>query len=128
MFIFFNNPIVKKVLLGLVVFCIIAFAYVFHTQKTNMYIENIKQLELFHQEELRKINSAINEERQQHEINVAKLQSDLLDVRTKYKDSIDILDKKKKINTASLVQKYSGDSMGMATKISEITGFKVVMP
>ena len=124
----FNNPIVKKVLLGLVVFCIIAIAYVFHTQKTNMYIENIKQLELFHQEELRKINSAINEERQQHEINVAKLQSDLLDVRTKYKDSLDILDKKKKINTAGLVQKYSGDSMGMATKISEITGFKVVMP
>lgn len=124
----FNNPIVKKVLLGLVVFCIIAYAYVFHTQKTNMYIENIKQLEILRQEELRKINSAINEERQQHEINVAKLQSDLLDVRTKYKDSLDILDKKKKINTVGLVQKYSGDSMGMATKISEITGFKVVMP
>lgn len=128
MFIFFNNPIVKKFLLGLVVFCIIAFAYVFHTQKTNMYIENIKQIELIHQEELRKINSVINEERLQREVNIAKLQSDLDDARTKYKESVDLLDKKKKVTTTALVQKYYGDPMGMATKISEITGFKVVMP
>jgi hypothetical protein len=127
-FIFFNNPIVKKFLLGAVVFCIIAFAYVFHTQKTNMYIENIKQIELIHQEELRKINAVINEERLQREVNIAKLQSDLDDARTKYKESVDLLDKKKKVTTTALVQKYFGDPMGMATKISEITGFKVVMP
>jgi len=93
-----------------------------------MYIENIKQIELIHQEELRKINAVINEERLQREVNIAKLQSDLDDARTKYKESVDLLDKKKKVTTTALVQKYSGDPMGMATKISEITGFKVVIP
>lgn len=128
MFIFFNNPIVKKCLLGLIVIAMIAITYIFHTRTTSQYIERIKQIEYIHQEELRKINSALDKERKQHEVNIIKLQAELLETSKKYKESLEILGKKKAVNTNTLIQKYSGDTTGMAKRIAHITGFNVVMP
>ena len=95
---FFSNPTVKKILLGLTLVCLVIALYAFYEQKTNMYLENMKQIQQIHDEEIRKINSAYDEERRQHEINMNKLQLELDAAKTKYKEDTAALDKKKKSN------------------------------
>lgn len=123
-----SNPTVKKVLLWIFSVLLVVGFIIFHVRETNSYIENMKQMQQIHDEELKKINSAYDEERKQHEVNVAKLQSDLDDARSRYKEASEALDKKKKVEVKSLVDKYGDDPAGMAKRISQVTGFKVVMP
>ena len=125
---FFSNPTVKKVLLGLTLGCLAVAFYVFYEQKTNMYLENVKQIQQIHDEEIRKINTAYDEERRQHEINMSKLQLELDAAKTKYKEDTAALDKKKKSSEKSIATKYADDPSGMATRISKVTGFRIVLP
>lgn len=120
------SPNIKRAILFILALSVVGGFFVFYRQQSNMYIENVKRIQQLHEEEIRKINSAYEDERKQHEINIGKLQAELNDVKSKYDAATQVLNTKKKIETRKIVAKYSDDPVGLATKVSEVTGFKVV--
>lgn len=79
-------------------------------------------------EEMLKVIAAQREERAQHEANIKQLQDTLTAVQQQYDEAKLALEAKKKAAVTQIVTKYADDPEGLAKKLSEVTGFKVVMP
>jgi hypothetical protein len=92
------------------------------------FADEFKKINDFHNEELRKIQAARAEEQRQHAENQRKLEETLALVQQQYDNAKKDLDAKKKAQVEDLVKKYKDDPDALTKKLSEATGFKIVMP
>lgn len=88
-------------------------------------IEAIKKA---HEEELRKIEAAREEERKKNKEALEKLQRRLDEIKRQYEEAKIELDRKKKKEIEDLMSKHGDDPQVLAEKLSEATGFKVILP
>jgi len=102
-------------------------AFVFQKQGASV-ADKLKRVNADHDEELRKINVAREEERLQRLVNEEKLKDTLAEVQSHYDAAKKDLDSKKKKEIERLVRQHSGDPVALAKKLSDATGFKVLLP
>ena len=121
---------------SLIVITSIVFAAYFFFKKNrtqfeserSSYADKIKTLNENHDEVIRKINAAIEEEKRQHEEDVKKWKNTLEEAQKKYDHDIEELNKKKNEQTKKLLQDFGDDPNGMAEQIRAVTGFRIVDP
>lgn len=80
------------------------------------------------EEEMNGVLEAHRAERAEHEANIKKLQDSLSSVQQQYDEAKLALEAKKKDTITKIVVKYADDPTGLAQKVGEVTGFKVVSP
>ncbi|NBW58512.1 hypothetical protein EBR43_12220, partial [bacterium] len=68
------------------------------------------------------------EERKEHDNADKKLKEGLEIVEKQYQEQKKELDEKKKQEVKNVLEKYKDDPTGLAKKLSEVTGFKIIMP
>lgn len=102
--------------------------FLFYRREQEKFSDRYRQLQDAHDEELKKIQDAREEERHQHEVNLKKLQSTLDLIQRKYDEDKRAFDDKKKQQVEQLVKKYGKSPDDLAKKLSEATGFKVILP
>lgn len=103
-------------------------AAVFFTQRELSFADDYRRIKEAHDEELRKIEEARAEERRRHEENAARLQKALDAIQKEYDARREELDKKKKKEIEEIVDEYGDDPVALAHKLSEATGFTVILP
>jgi septal ring factor EnvC (AmiA/AmiB activator) len=103
-------------------------AIVFFRKEQLDFADELKKIQEAHDEELRKIEEAREQERREHEANLKRLQETLAEVQKHYDDAKKDLDDKKKKEIADLVKQYGNDPDELAKKLSEATGFTIVLP
>ena len=81
------------------------------------YEKQIKEIDKIHQEERKKNTEAL-----------LLLQKRLSEIQKQYDDAKVELDKKKKAEVEDLMKKYQDDPDTLAKKLSDLTGFKVILP
>lgn len=92
------------------------------------FAERLKQINDAHDAELKQIQDARAQEQKQHEENERKLQEALDAVQKHYDDAKKDLDDKKKAQIEDIVKKYKDDPDQLAKKLSEATGFTIILP
>ena len=106
----------------------VVFAVVFMRKQGSDFAENLKKIQDLHDEELKKIQEVRAEEKRQHEENQRKLQEALATVQQHYDEAKKDLDAKKKAQIEDLVKKYKDDPDELAKRLSEATGFTIILP
>ena len=91
-------------------------------------VSRLQKQQAIHDEELKKVNAVVEAERRQHEENVKKLNSELAAIRQKYDEQIRSLEQRKADQVSGLVKQFNSDPVGMARRLSQLTGFKLVIP
>lgn len=81
-----------------------------------------------YEERINQIENARKEERRQNDEALSQLKKKLVDVQKQYDDAKVELEKKKKEEIKDLVEKYADDPEELAKKLSEVTGFKIILP
>lgn len=92
------------------------------------FADNLKKLQDAHDEEIKRIQAAREQEQREHEANLKKLQDALDAVQKHYDDAKKDLDDKKKREITDLVKQYGDDPDALAQKLSEATGFVIILP
>ncbi len=108
-------------------FAFIAGAFLFKKQQTS-YADQIKAINDAHALELQQINAARAQEEVQHQADLKKLNDTLAVVQAQYDAAQKQLDDQKKAEVAALVKQYGNDPNALAQKLSESTGFKIILP
>ena len=103
-------------------------AFLLLRKEDKSFQDELKKLQNSHDEELKKIQLAHDEERRQHEENVKKLQETLANVQSQYDAAKKELDDEKKKEIEELVKNYGEDPEALSQKLSEVTGFQIVLP
>lgn len=106
----------------------VPFGVLLFRRRENSFIEDYKKLQSSHDEELKKIEEAHAIERKKHEENVKLLEKTLETIQQKYDEQKKALDEKKKLEIKEIVSQYGNDPVELAKKLSEVTGFTIVMP
>ena len=92
------------------------------------FADNLKKINDAHDAEIKAIQEARAEEERQHQANLKKLQDTLDAVQAHYDDAKKDLDDKKKKEIADLVKQYGDNPDVLAQKLSEATGFTIILP
>lgn len=103
-------------------------ALIFSRGKAVSIAAALKQVNDAHDEEIRQIQAAREQERAEHLVNEEKLKTALAAVQKSYDDAMIELSERKKREVAELVKQYGDDPVTLAKKLSDATGFKVVLP
>lgn len=113
--------------IGLLILGVVIGAFVF--KKTDdSFADKFKKIQDAHDEELKKIEEAHVQERHEHEINVKKLQDTLDVIQKQYNSAKKDLDDNKKKEIEEIVKKYHNDPDSLTKRLSDVTGFIVVLP
>lgn len=113
-------------ILAIVLGAIIGFLF-FRRQSSNT-ADMIKQLNDAHALELKQINDARAAEEAQHQANENQLNAALAAVQKEYDAAQKQLDDTKKAEVAQLVKDYGNQPDVLAQKLSDTTGFKIILP
>lgn len=92
------------------------------------FMDQIDAIKKAHEEELRKIEAAREEERKKNKEALEKLQRRLEEIKRQYDEAKIELDRKKRKEIEDLMSKHGDDPKFLAEKLSEVTGFKVILP
>lgn len=111
---------------AVVVGAILAFV-VFKRQDVS-FADQLKQIQDAHDAELKQIQAARDEEQKEHLANEKRLQDTLDAVQKQYDSAKKDLDDKKKKEIEDIVKQYGDDPGALAQKLSESTGFTIVLP
>ena len=105
-----------------------AFVYVilYRKQKSD-FVSDIKKLQDAHDEQIDKINKAHEDERKRLHENELRLKAALDAVQRQYDDAKKELDAKKKKEIEELVSQFGDKPDELAKRLSEVTGFEIVM-
>jgi len=96
-------------------------------EKTSL-LDQMNVIRESYEDQIKQIESARREEREKNAKALEILQKRLNEVQKQYEKAKIELDKKKKEEIKELMEKYSGDPETLAKKLSEATGFKVILP
>ena len=88
----------------------------------------LQEIQRQHDDELQRIESARQEERKAHEANVKQLEVTMAIVQKQYDTAKHILEDQKKVEIKKIVTLYSDDPVALSQKLSEVTGFKIILP
>lgn len=105
----------------------IAAFFVFRRREIS-FADEYKKIKDAHDEELKRIQDAWAEEKRQREENRRKLEAALVAVQQQYAEAKKDLDAKKKAQIEGLVKKYKDDPDELAKRLSEATGFTIILP
>ena len=97
-------------------------------QQKMSFIDDMKRIQDAHDEEVKRINAARDEERRQRLENERKLNAALQIVQAQYDAAKRELDDKKKKEVEQLVKEFGDRPEELARKLSEATGFVVILP
>lgn len=103
-------------------------AVVVFRQQGSSFSDDLKRVKDAHDEEIRRIEAAREEERLQHLANEEKLKDTLEAVQRHYDDAKRDLDSKKKAQVEELVKKYNDDPVALAKQLSALTGLTIILP
>lgn len=81
-----------------------------------------------HDKQLDAINDIRKDERTKTDEASEKLEKDLAVVERQYEEHKKDLDEKKKEEIKNILEKHQDDPVALAKRLSEVTGFKVIMP
>ena len=104
------------------------FGYLMFKRNENEHEDTIKKLLDSHKDEIKKINTTFEEERKQREENEKKLKIALEAVQLEYEIAKKQLDEKKKKEIEEIVNQYGKDPVELAKKLSDATGFSIILP
>jgi len=90
--------------------------------------KTLEEIEKRHDEEIKAIKGAHDVEEQQHEKNVQQLQNRLAEIERQYNVAEQKLDDKKREEIKQILSDTDGNPDELAKKLSEATGFAVVLP
>ena len=90
-------------------------------------LTQLKEISESHKEEIKKIEEAHAIERRKNAEALELLQKRLADVQKQYEEAKIALDAKKKAEIEKLIKKHGNDPVVLAEKLSEVTGFKVIL-
>jgi len=102
--------------------------YFFFRREQDRFSDRYNQLQIAHDDEMRKIQSAREEERKQHEENLKRLQDTLDLIQKQYDEDKRAFEEKKKEQVTQIVKKYGKSPEELAKRVSEVTGFKIIFP
>jgi len=88
----------------------------------------IKEIQVIHDAEMKKILEAQDQERKQHEKNLKKLQEDLDASLIRHEEKLKELERVKEETSKKLLEKYKGDPTGLSSELGRITGIPVLIP
>jgi len=108
------------------VFAVIFGYFFFHKEQVD-FADQMKKIKDAHDVEMKTIQDARDQEAKEHLENERKLQATLAAVQQQYDDAKKDLDDKKKKEVESLVKQYSDQPDVLAQKLSDATGFKIIM-
>jgi flagellar motility protein MotE (MotC chaperone) len=89
--------------------------------------ETLHKMQEAHEEELAKVNSIREEERRQHEANLAQLQASLEAEKKVYEEKKQVFEEKRNTEIVNLVKQYGDDPSALAQKLSDVTGFQIII-
>lgn len=105
-----------------------AFVYVLlYRKQKESFIDDLKKVQEAHEEEIRKINKAREDERTKLEENEKRLRVTLETVQKQYDEARKELDEKKKKEIETLVNQYGDKPDELAKRLSDVTGFEIVL-
>jgi hypothetical protein len=102
--------------------------FVLFRGKNISFSEDFNKIKDNHAEELRKIDEARAEERRLAAENAARLESTLKTIEDEYSKKKQELDGKKKQEITRIVKESGDDPDELARRLSEATGFQVILP
>lgn len=111
----------------LLVVVLVASTLVIRSQKSE-FVNDMQKVQEAHVVEIQKIQDARVEERKQLEANVKKLEQTLSIVQQQYDSAKKDLDAKKKKEVEEIIELYKDDPETLAKKLSESTGFQIILP
>jgi hydroxylamine reductase (hybrid-cluster protein) len=110
----------------LIIFAVIS--YFFLRRKNFDFAKQLEKIQDLHEEEVRKILVAKEEERILRIQNEEKLKIALESVTQQYEKSKKELDEKKKKEIEDIVKRYQNNPEALAKKLSETAGFTIILP
>lgn len=112
----------------IVLVLIIIAAVIFGSKQRIDWMSKLKEIQDAHDAEIKAIEEARAEERRRNEENLKRLQDALEAVQKKYDEQKKQLDSKKKAEVEQIVKEYGDNPEELAKKLSEATGFQIIMP
>lgn len=93
----------------------------------NSLLSQIKEISESHKKEIKKIEDAYEIERKKNAEALRLLQTRLVDIQKQYEEAKVELDAKKRAEIENLIKKHGDDPKTLAEKLSEVTGFKIIL-
>jgi Skp family chaperone for outer membrane proteins len=104
------------------------FGVLFFRRQENGFSSDLKAIRDAHEDELKRIQSARDEEKRQHIENQKRLESALATVQEQYDLAKKDLDQKKKREIEEIVSQYGDNPTELAKQLSSVTGFSIILP
>lgn len=104
------------------------FGYFFFHKSQEGFADQVKKIQEAHDAEMKAIDAARALEAKQHADNEKQLQDSLAAVQKHYDEAKQDLDAKKKKEVETLVKDYGDKPDVLAQKLSEATGFRIILP
>jgi hypothetical protein len=113
-----------------IIFAVIAAVVGFFLYRKSQvdFATQLQEIQHQHDDELQRIESARQEERKTHEADVKQLEATMVEVQKQYDTAKHILEDQKKAEIKEIVTLYSEDPILLSQKLSEVTGFKIILP
>lgn len=118
----------SHLLVGIFVFSTMIFSYLFYKKKMLDHDQIIHSLQESHAKELDDMRKIREEERSKYEENEKKYKEKLQQIEEDYKKAKQELEEKKKTRVEKMVKTYAGKPDELAKKMSDVTGFNLVLP
>lgn len=102
--------------------------YVLLKDKAGSFIDDFRKVKKVHEEEVKAIEDAHEEERVQKAKNLKNYTEAVKKIEEEYAAKNEKLDRKKKKEIKRLVDKHGNDPGRLAEELSSATGFRIVLP
>lgn len=103
-------------------------AYIVRTKGLNGITDLLENTRKRHKTELDKINDEHDKELKARDEALKKMQETLALIEQQYKDAQQKLDAQKKKEIEQLIKQGTDNPQVLAEKLSEVTGFKIILP
>jgi Skp family chaperone for outer membrane proteins len=107
---------------------VIFFGVVVLKRKFDDYDALIEKLQGAHDDQIKALNKIREEERAKYEENQKKYEARMAAIEAEYEKAKQDLDEEKRKKVEDMVKKYSNKPDVLAKKLSDLTGFQVVLP
>lgn len=98
----------------------------FRRDRTSL-LEQMKSIQDSHEKEIKAIEEAYKKQLKKNEEALALMQKRLVDIQKQYDEAKIELDARKKKEIEDLLKKHGNDPDALAKKLSEATGFKIIL-
>lgn len=106
---------------------LVVVGYLLFRKREQGFAEKLKEIQDIHRQELKEIDKVRAEEKALHEANERRLRQALETVQLEYEKAKQELSNAKKKEVTKIVKDIGNDPMALAQKLSEATGFKIVL-